>query len=248
MTTTATRPTSMPAAGSSEWAFPRLPVHEIRLLVECLVLEANGAPMTREALLQEAGLNDTPATREKLDVATEYGLTTGGNGAGIVVPTELGRRLIQEAETREVYLEMLEAIDAFRRFHTDHAERRVPAHRVLVDWATALGIPRDQAERFIGVVLVNAREAGLIQGIDGEDAFVSFEQVRHPKHPGAPPDGHPLAPPLGELPGPFTIPVQPAGKATAPTEVHLHLHLAPGTTPEQIETVMQRLRAQLAAG
>ena len=120
------------------------------------------------------------AWRDQTGAALAYGLTTGAYNASVIGLTDLGQRAVaptEEGADVEALQEAAQQPSAFRTFLQKYDGKKFPqdsiAQNVLV---SDCGVPRDRAERTLGLLKATAETASLITVI--KDA--TYVQLRRP--------------------------------------------------------------------
>ena len=133
-----------------------------------------------------AALKIKPTTgrfRSLTGATVAYELTEGASNASSIGLTDLGRRAVMPTEVGDDVVALREALlkpRVIREFLTKYDGKKLPPPDIARNVLVKLGVPPDMAEKTARIILGSAKEADVLQDINGE-MFVHLRGAARPR-------------------------------------------------------------------
>lgn len=174
--------------------FPRDPLKKVLTIPEAIWTQNAGNPFS--ILDLAPAVNQSPTSSSfvrQLASCYRYGLTEGSPTTKVISLTPLGRSIVAPTVDDDVNASLRKALthpESFNKFYSTFNEKPIPRKEILKNTLVnppesgGFGIPREDVEEFIKIVMQNITDYGLAQDIQEKTYLrldkLSAEQVTKP--------------------------------------------------------------------
>jgi hypothetical protein len=164
------------------------PVHSLEEALQIVhtIGEMNAAkPMDRLLLADAMGIKQASSEyRALLSSSIKYGLTEGNEKSEFINPTPLGLRIIKPLSAEERAEAIRVAVltpELFERIYRHYNRSKLPKGSFFLNTLERqFGVPAQWCEELSAMIHTNARFAGLVQSISGDDHIMLTAPLQPP--------------------------------------------------------------------
>jgi hypothetical protein len=163
--------------------FPASTFSDALELANAVQQHSGGQPIRRLTLFDQIGKSpDSGPSRQLITNSGKYGLTEGGYQAETLILTDLGKMITSEetppkdrarARIKAAILDIV----PFNAVYEKYVGNKLPSKAVLIDAMKETGISGALAEEAVDILIVNARDVGILQTLSGAERLLTVDHA-----------------------------------------------------------------------